>query len=1343
MDINNIRILAIDDNSDNLITIKALLLESFPAAIVFTADSGQKGIEEAKKIVPDVILLDILMPGMDGYETCRKLKQINELVDTPVVFVTAIRDEKESRIKGLEAGAEAFLSKPIDESELKAQIRAMFKIRQASLTRHNEHIRLSDIINERTRELELTHKATLNLLEDLKNENEQRRRTEAELRKSEARLQRAELASKSGNWELDLDERMLYASVGAKVLLGTDKNALTPEEVLAMTLLEYHQPFKEKYINLVENNETFSIEVKIRNQISNEIIDLLCLANFDEKQRRAFGVIQDITEQKLMQQALADSEALYKAVLNSTPDIVLTTDTQGKIVMASPTILSTYGYDDYNELSTKMLLDFIHPDDYSRAVSNFTNMQQGIHSGPHEYKSIRKDGSTFDIEVKGGSIKDKDGIISKLVFIARDVTERKKAEVKLIRSEAEFRAVWENSGSGLRLTDSDGNIVRVNDAYCRIYGRTQEELTGAKISAVYPLGDTERKLRKHRDRFKNRKVDSYVEKEITLWNGQRKWVQVENSFLDIESENPLLLGVFTEITARKHDEEKIKHLSRLYALIGQVNQSIVRTHDTRELLERICNIAVLYGHFRMAWIGLYDESSDNITPMSFAGYEAGYMKSLEPVIQNISKGIGPTTQALISKEIVCTNNVETDKRLLLTRDEALQRGYKSFASIPLLLQNKVYGILSIYAGETDFFNNEELKLLSAIGEDISFALNAIEADKTRKAAEEALLESENRYITFVNNNVDMIFVKDENFRYLVANDAMAQFFNKNVDDILNKTDAEISGPEVHIPCSSSDRQALMSDKPVIGVEKLGERFYELTKFQMLLKNGKTGIGGILHDITHRREAEKALEESRLELKAIYDNAPVMLCVLDESRRIIFQNMEFSEFTHQLDDHTIGKLIGNVLGCIGAVDYGDCGAGPDCDECTLRNAVDRSISSAIGQRNFEHHTTLVLNGEEKEIYLLGSTAVIETSGKRKILLTLYDITRRKQAEQELEKSEMFLRTFIDNTPFQIWARDTRNVGILENKMMQDKFGTIIGKKPSEDPNIETETALLWEQQNQMVMQGKLIDEEIEYQIKGKKLNFHQIIFPVYVNGRVIAIAGFDIDITDRIKAQEQIKNFAAHLQNIREEERVVLAREIHDDLGQILVAIKIDLGLLGMKAQKFIREEASEEFMTHFKRLAGQVDNTIKTARRIMSNLRPEVLDILGFEDAVRSYINSFSERFNISCTFDCEISDFKIEQQHSLALFRIIQESLNNVAKHAFASKVDINIAPVNDKKIALTISDNGKGFDIQAKRRNDSYGLIGMKERAYLLEAVFHIESEPGQGTHITITMPYNATKK
>jgi len=185
MENRKIKILAIDDIPDNLISLKAQIKDAFPEAVVFTALDGTKGIEISAAEDPDVILLDILMPGMDGFEVCRRLKTDHKLYDIPIVFLTAIKGDKESRIRALECGAEALLAKPIDETELIAQIRAMVKIKTANIVKRNEKERLTQLVDEKVHELKITHTATLNLLEDLKNENELRKLSEAKLQARE------------------------------------------------------------------------------------------------------------------------------------------------------------------------------------------------------------------------------------------------------------------------------------------------------------------------------------------------------------------------------------------------------------------------------------------------------------------------------------------------------------------------------------------------------------------------------------------------------------------------------------------------------------------------------------------------------------------------------------------------------------------------------------------------------------------------------------------------------------------------------------------------------------------------------------------------------------------------------------------------------------------------------------------------------------------------------------------------------------------------------------------------------------------------------------------------------
>lgn len=149
-----LRILAIDDNPDNLTALKAIVLERLPRTAVLTAANGPAGLELARAEDPDVILLDIVMPGMDGYAVCRALKDDERLGATPVVFVTALRSDRESRVRAVEAGAEGFLTKPLDDVELVAQIRAMAKIKAANRLQRLEKEELAALVVERTRELE-------------------------------------------------------------------------------------------------------------------------------------------------------------------------------------------------------------------------------------------------------------------------------------------------------------------------------------------------------------------------------------------------------------------------------------------------------------------------------------------------------------------------------------------------------------------------------------------------------------------------------------------------------------------------------------------------------------------------------------------------------------------------------------------------------------------------------------------------------------------------------------------------------------------------------------------------------------------------------------------------------------------------------------------------------------------------------------------------------------------------------------------------------------------------------------------------------------------------------------
>jgi PAS domain S-box-containing protein len=355
----------------------------------------------------------------------------------------------------------------------------------------------------------------------------------------------------------------------------------------------------------------------------------------------------------------------------------------------------------------------------------------------------------------------------------------------------------------------------------------------------------------------------------------------------------------------------------------------------------------------------------------------------------------------------------------------------------------------------------------------------------------------------------------------------------------------------------------------------------------------------------------------------------------------------------------------------------------------------------------------------------------------------DITDRKVAEQALTESESYTNSILKAIPDLIFIFDSNGVYLdfktgnqQDLAAPEDRFLN----KNIFDVLPETPALLIKNKIDQVIRTQTASSVEYQIEIAEKKNDFECFIIP-FGEAKVIAMVR---NISERKKvevelknSQEQLKNFAAHLQSVREEERIMLAREIHDELGQILIAMKIDIGIIKQHVIKSIDKKVIEDVTSKFEQLNKLIDNTITTTRKIMTGLRSEALELLGFRESAQLYILEFTERHQIACTFESTNNELNIDSQQSIALFRILQEALTNIAKHAKATEVEISLSIVNDKLI-MRISDNGIGFDKHKKLRSDSYGLIGMKERAYLIDSKLSITGQPGKGTVLLLEMPY-----
>ena len=229
-----------------------------------------------------------------------------------------------------------------------------------------------------------------------------------------------------------------------------------------------------------------------------------------------------------------------------------------------------------------------------------------------------------------------------------------------------------------------------------------------------------------------------------------------------------------------------------------------------------------------------------------------------------------------------------------------------------------------------------------------------------------------------------------------------------------------------------------------------------------------------------------------------------------------------------------------------------------------------------------------------------------------------------------------------------------------------------------------------------------------------------------------------DITERKQAEEQLKSsseqlraLSAHLQSIREEERILISREIHDELGQLLTGLKIDLSWLVRRLPK-----EKKSLIKKTSSMLEMINTTIGTVQRVATELRPPVLDDLGLTAAVEWQAQDFQNRTGIKCKFNSSLNDIALDRERSTAVFRIFQETLANVARYANATRVNISLEDDFDNLI-LIVEDNGRGITGSEISSPKSLGLLGMRERALVFGGEVKIFGAPGKGTTVILKIP------
>lgn len=357
----------------------------------------------------------------------------------------------------------------------------------------------------------------------------------------------------------------------------------------------------------------------------------------------------------------------------------------------------------------------------------------------------------------------------------------------------------------------------------------------------------------------------------------------------------------------------------------------------------------------------------------------------------------------------------------------------------------------------------------------------------------------------------------------------------------------------------------------------------------------------------------------------------------------------------------------------------------------------------------------------------------------------DVTEQKQAAEQRQQQKTFLQQIIDTDPNLIYVKDAAGNFLMVNQALADLYGMamqkMIGKRDGEiNPDQEEIPDYLKSDLETFRDGGAVVSTESILMPDNKQHWYLTIKKPLAQPDGSVSVLGIAVDITAQKRSEiklarsyRKLQQLYLHLENVKAEERARIALNLHDEMGAMLAATKMSVAWIASKLPAGTPQLAAE--VAH---LTTLVTAGIQTMRQVVTQLNPSRLDDVGLAAAIQDYVKKFQQYTGIECLFILPKEELALDTNQSATIFRILQESLNNVVKHAQASEVHI-LLKKRGKSLLLTVEDNGIGLDLD-EHKEQSFGLLGIRERALIVGGKARIKSQPGKGTQVSISIPLSA---
>jgi PAS domain S-box-containing protein len=916
-------------------------------------------------------------------------------------------------------------------------------------------------------------------------------------------------------------------------------------------------------------------------------------------------------------------------------------------------------------------------------------------------------------------------IITALAAQAGTILERGLLIEQLKSAEARHRQILESAAEGIYGLDLDGICTFINKTGAAMLGYRPKEIIGRRMHSLvhhtrhdgspYPEEECPTERSRRHGRPAHLIEDSYWRKDGTTF-------PVQLSCAPMLSDGTLrgVVVTFFDVTDRKQAEQR-KALN--YGITRAASESETIDEANQKILQTICE--VLGWEWSAVW--QVDKQANVLRCMTAWHRPEISVPEFEAATCRITfaPGVGLPGRVWSTGKPAYISDVTRDPNFPRAA-VASKSGIRSGFAFPIRLGGAVVGVMEFFSRESREPSRDVLNTLASLGSPIGLQIERKRVEETIRASEAWLHQvldtlpaaaytcDADGLITYFNESARALWGRSPRL-----NDPVDRYIGSL--KLFRPDGAPIANDECWMAVALRERR-VVDGKEIVTERPDGSRRSVLAHATpMFDPSGRlTGAVNVLVDITDRKKMEESLRESERTYSTLVSNLPglVYRCHNDQNWTVQF----ISEGVLALTGHAASEFMQH------RIHFGQL-IHPD-DRETVWNNVQAALQARCPYELTYRIRTKA--GEERWVWEQGQ-GVFSPNGDLLFLEGfIADITSQKLAEAERTRLSMILESSL-NEIYVFDAGTLRflhvNSGALQNlgyTLDAIRTMTPLDLKPEfSETSFRRLIAPLLQRQKDVIV----------FQTVHRRAN--SSLYPVEVHLQLMVSDGEQVflaiinDITERKRAEEALRDAHHRLQKAQEEERKRIAREIHDELGQQLTMLRFGLVKLAQSEQL-----PSAELRNQVRTMIQPVDTTIDTVRRIATALRPAILDDLGLAAALEWLVTDFRAKTDTPCDVSLGPVPAGLDDTRSLTLFRILQEALTNVARHAQATRVMVGLRQIGDA-LELEVRDNGRGLTEAQRASPAAVGLFGMQERALGVGGTVTIRSRPNEGTTVTARIP------